>query len=400
MSHLCLLGVATLTLTSAGFAGSDTNADLQARLTAAETRISELSATSNNNWLNDARTDEIRGLVNDVLADADNRSNLQGGGAGYNGGFTVGSADGNWSMTINGLYQTSWSNVEDDQTDGAETDDWSFDNTRSWLNFSGTVAGDYSYDVRHGLDGAANDWANASWDMGNGWNMTMGTFRRNDSRETMIGDGRQMTLDRTADTAIVQGARWSNTGDDMRTSVSLYNNDTEGDLNQSAYGWNVRVEYLAEGSWGQFDEFTCADGSASGTLIGFSYRTNDEGNGDGLDDDDEDVGNDGDVDWNVDLQMQMGGSSLYVSYHDSEDDSASTSENSTHVVWSTWIDNDWELYVSYLDDDATANGEVTSVGVNQYWAGHNAKWTTQYDMDDTDSDGDLNTLTTQIQLMF
>ena len=44
MSHLCLLGVATLTLTSASFAGSDTNADLQARLEAAEARISELSA--------------------------------------------------------------------------------------------------------------------------------------------------------------------------------------------------------------------------------------------------------------------------------------------------------------------------------------------------------------------
>ena len=36
MSHLCLLGVATLTLTSAGFAGSDTNADLQARIDAAK----------------------------------------------------------------------------------------------------------------------------------------------------------------------------------------------------------------------------------------------------------------------------------------------------------------------------------------------------------------------------
>ncbi|MEE2913001.1 MAG: hypothetical protein VX436_04270, partial [Planctomycetota bacterium] len=206
MSHLCLLGVATLTLTSAGFAGSDTNADLQARLTAAEARISELSATANNNWLNDARADEIRGLVNDVLADANNRASLQGGGAGYNGGFTVGSADGNWSMNINGLYQTNWSSVEDDQTPGSETDDWSFGSASSWLNFSGTIAGDYGYDVRHSLDGGGDEWHNASWDMGNGWNMTMGTFRRNDSRESMIGDGNQMALDRQGGTAVVQGA--------------------------------------------------------------------------------------------------------------------------------------------------------------------------------------------------
>jgi len=391
MSHLCLLGVATLTLTSAGFAGSDTNADLQARLTAAETRISELSATSNNNWLNDARADEIRGLVNDVLADADNRSNLQGGGAGYNGGFTVGSADGNWSMNINGLMQTAWSNVDDE---AAGTNQWGFSDGRTWLNFSGTIAGDYGYDVRHDLEDSANDYSNANWDMGNGWNMTMGSFRRNDSRESMIGDGNQMGTDRASgDPTVVQGVRWANTSDDMRTTISLSNDQgDDGAANESAYNYNVRVEYLAEGSWGQFDEFTCADGSAAGTLVGFSYRAGDEG--DGTDPDQADTV------WNLDVQMQMGGSGLYVSYNDNEDDSAGTSTNSTQIMWSTWIDSDWELYVRYLDDDATPDGEVTSVGVNQYWAGHNAKWTTQYDMDDTDTAGDSNTVTSQIQLMF
>ena len=148
MSHLYLLGVATLTLTSAGFAGSDTNADLQARLEAAEARINELSAATNNNWLNDTRSDEIRSLVHDVLADADNRASLQGSGstAGYNGGFTVGSADGNWSLKMNGLLQTSWSNVDDEELD---TDGWGFDAVNSWMNFSGTIAGDYHYDVRY-----------------------------------------------------------------------------------------------------------------------------------------------------------------------------------------------------------------------------------------------------------
>ena len=156
MSHLYLLGVATLTLTSAGFAGSDTNADLQARLDAAEARISELSAATNANWLNDARADEIRGLVHDVLADADTRASLQGSGAtaGYNGGFTVGSADGNWSMTINGLLQTRWTNVDND-ANADET--WGFTNDRSWLHFGGTIAGDYGYDIRHNLASGDNN---------------------------------------------------------------------------------------------------------------------------------------------------------------------------------------------------------------------------------------------------
>ncbi len=233
--------------------------------------------------------------------------------------------------------------------------------------------------------------------MGNGWDMTLGTFNRADSRESLIGDGHQMALDRETGRAQVQGAAWNHTGDDMRVNVAVYNNNggAEGSGttagNDSSMGWNVRVEYLAEGSWGQFDEFTSADGSTSGTLVGFSYRTADAGDGAATNEDD--------VDWNLDVQMQMGGSNLYVSYHDSEDDSAGTSSNRTQVMWSTWIDSDWELYVRYLDDDATPLGEVTSIGVNQYWAGHNAKWTTQYDVDETAAT-DSTTITTQVQLMF
>ena len=118
MSHLYLLGVASLTLTSAGFAGSDMNADLQNRLEAAEARIAELSADQNNNWLNGERADAVRGLVQDVLADADTRASLQGasGNAGYDGGFTIASADGGMSLKINGGVWTSWTTVDDETT--------------------------------------------------------------------------------------------------------------------------------------------------------------------------------------------------------------------------------------------------------------------------------------------
>ncbi|MBT5408746.1 MAG: hypothetical protein HOK75_00625, partial [Phycisphaerae bacterium] len=194
MSHLYLLGVATLTLTSASFAGSDTNADLQARLEAAETRISELSAVTNANWLNDTRADEIRGLVHDVLADADTRASLQGSGAtaGYNGGFTVGSADGNWSLKINGLLQTRWTSTDNDAAvapvDGSQ---WAFNNQRSWWHMSGTIAGDYSFDIRENLfsNGANNNdagWANGSMNLNDDWTLTMGSMKVASSRQAMI----------------------------------------------------------------------------------------------------------------------------------------------------------------------------------------------------------------------
>ena len=40
------------------------------------------------------------------------------------------------------------------------------------------------------------------------------------------------------------------------------------------------------------------------------------------------------------------------------------------------------------------------IGVNNYWAGQNAKWTTQYTMDESNASGDITTISTQVQLAF
>jgi len=393
MSHLYLLGVATLTLTSAGFAGSDTNADLQARLEAAEARISELSAATNANWLNDARADEIRGLVQDVLADADTRANLQGDGAtaGYNGGFTVGSADGNWSMTINGLLQSRWDYSD---SDAAGTDaDWGFSSNRSWLNFSGTVAGDYGYDVRMDMNGSGSDeWAWGSMGLNNGWSLAMGDMVVAADREALIGDGNQMALDRNNGRDVRTGAALHYASDDTRAWVQMFNNgDGEGTANANAYSWNVRVEMMTEGSWGQFDNFSSGSGGAAGTLWGFTYSTDDIG--------DSGSDNDGDSSWNVDAQMQWGGSAMYISYGDSSDDSdAAGDDNSLQVMYSMDLDNDWELYARMTETDLV-DGDVLAIGLNNYLAGNNAKWTTQVSWDDTSGD-EVTNISSQLQLMF
>jgi hypothetical protein len=429
MSHLCLLGVATLTLTSASFAGSDTNADLQARLEAAETRISELSAATNVNWLNDARADEIRGLVHDVLADADTRASLQGSGAtaGYNNGFTVGSADGNWSMTINGLLQTRWTTVDNEAalapSDGSQ---WNFNNERSWLHFSGTIAGDYGYDIRHGLGGTApngtttngDDWANGSMAIGD-WNLTMGSMKLASSREALIGDQNQLALSRDGGTlgsligvlspsgyAVGQGAMLSYDSDNIGFDFQLFNNMAVAapGNNLSGYTWNARVEYLVEGNWSQFGGFTSADGGAAGTLVGLSYM------GSSNDDAAAPVGNEDENMWTLDCQMQFGGSNLYVSYSDYSDSNtagvANTDLNELQVAYGIYLDSDWELYGRYIDNDgsaaATLDGSIMSLGVNNYLAGQNAKWTTEITWNDSavGPNTDVTTISTQLQFYF
>ena len=430
MSHLYLLGVATLTLTSASFAGSDTNADLQARLEAAEARISELSAATNANWLNDARADEIRSLVHDVLADADTRASLQGSGAtaGYNNGFTIGSADGNWSMTINGLLQTRWTTVDRDTplagvNDGSQ---WNFNNQRSWLHFSGTIAGDYSYDVRHGLAGTApngtttngDDWANGSLALGD-WHLTMGSMKLMSSCEAMIGDQNQLALDRDGGAlgsligvlspggyAVGQGVTLSYDSDNIGFDFQLFNNMASGapGTNNSGYTWNARVEYLVEGNWSQFDQFTSADGGAAGTLVGFSYL------GNSADDVAAPVANEDENLWTLDVQMQFGGSNMYISYTDYTDSAltgvANTDLNELQVMYGIYLDSNWEVYGRYIDNDgstaAALDGSIMALGVNNYLAGQNAKWTTEIIWDDSavGADTDVQTVSTQLQFYF
>jgi len=414
MSHLYLLGVATLTLTSASFAGSDTNADLQARLEAAETRISELSAVTNANWLNDTRADEIRGLVHDVLADADTRASLQGSGAtaGYNGGFTVGSADGNWSLKINGLLQTRWTSVDIDAGSALPLagtgSQWGFSNARTWVNFSGTIAGDYSYDIRHNMNArdAGNDWANGSMDLSSDWALTMGSMKAATSREALIGDQNQLAMDRDVNFAVGQGAQLAYTGDDLRVTMQLFNGGAAGAANQSSYTYTLRGEFMVEGAgWGQFDEFTSADGGAAGTLIGFSYSAGDDGDLAGTTLTDRTT-------WNLDCQMQFGGSNLYVSYNDFSDDGTAaptnTDVNSLQVMYGIFLDSEWELYGRYIDSDGTEapagalDGSVFAIGVNNYFAGQNCKWTTEIIMDDsaTANNSDVTTVATQLQFYF
>jgi len=414
MSHLYLLGVATLTLTSASFAGSDTNADLQARLEAAEARISELSAATNANWLNDARADEIRSLVHDVLADADTRASLQGSGstASYNNGFTIGSADGNWSLKINGLLQTRWysNTVSVDSGATPDVDNDGFETSRALLNFSGTIAGDYSYNIRWNLDdteltpavgtrGAdAIDWAYGSWDVSEGWSLSAGQMKMHTSREWIINAEDQMAVDRSitamATAFTSTGVALNYTQDDFRLNGAYMNGLIDSangagtvlvpaggyPANDNSHSWSLRGELLLEGNWGQFDQFTSVEGNTAGTLVGIAYW--DTGIGDNPVTPTTLAADGGQSGWVVDGQMQFDGSNLYFAYQKVSTDLVASDPNSILVAYGLYLDSNWEAYARYqnIDPDVagTNDAEVYTVGINYYLAGNNAKWSLDY----------------------
>ena len=131
ISKITKFGIASLLAGIAcGAAGAD-ELDLQARLEAAEARIAELSTSTDSNWINDTRADEIRSLVHDVLADADSRANMLGDGSAV-------------TVNVHGWVQTRWT-YNQNATEGVDNTH-GFNVPRVRLDISGDVY-DWSYKV-------------------------------------------------------------------------------------------------------------------------------------------------------------------------------------------------------------------------------------------------------------
>jgi len=169
--------------------GAEQNSDMAAQIADLRAQIASLQNSQGDQWLTEQRAAEIRGIVTDVLADADTRSSLQGSGAGagYNGGFFISSADGNYSMKMNVLEQIRWTfNDRSGVAQNGQT--WGFENKRTRLSWSGNLVDAswtykvayyfaYSNDVE--FNGASSVLADA-WvakDLGNGLSFTAGQFK-------------------------------------------------------------------------------------------------------------------------------------------------------------------------------------------------------------------------------
>ena len=72
--------------------------------------IAAMKQEDGESWLTEQRAGEIRGIVQDVLADADSRTSFQDSGAmaGWNKGFFLASPDGNFKLKISGQVQVRY----------------------------------------------------------------------------------------------------------------------------------------------------------------------------------------------------------------------------------------------------------------------------------------------------
>ncbi|HIA71892.1 MAG TPA: hypothetical protein EYO01_04235 [Phycisphaerales bacterium] len=65
-----------------------------------------------------------------------------------------------------------------------------------------------------------------------------------------------------------------------------------------------------------------------------------------------------------------------------------------------YLNDEWEVYARYVDRDTNTGDDVLSIGLNNYWAGQNARWTTEITWDDTVLNTDTTVISSQLQFYF
>ena len=185
-------------------------AELRSIVDTLRTEVDVLRAHDSDQWLNEARTEHVRGIVQDVLADADTRATLQGDGAtsGYKGGFFIKSADGNWDMKINGQIQARFMYNSMPDPTGPDAVDYGFEMRRLKLKFSGTIIDpSWGYKIsiinQRNAQGSNNTsgmyvedaWIKKKFD--NGMYARVGQFKAPFLREELVSSSAQLAVERS-----------------------------------------------------------------------------------------------------------------------------------------------------------------------------------------------------------
>lgn len=376
------------------------------------------------------RADEMEALVMDVLADADSRASLLQAGvaSGYDKGFFIASADGSFRLRINGRFHARF--TYNHQDNSAEDDDrWGFENRRFRMSFQGHVIDpSWRYKIGGAFDRDSGVFETSdvylAKDLGDGWELTAGQFKLPFQREWMVSPFRQLVADRS----LVYGAFRVRRSDgvqishecekfSMKLAVSdgANNDDTQAVDEDTEVALTGRVEWLVDGKWKQFKDFTGWTDDGFGLLLGAAGHWERDEYGSAAGPEEETIS------WTVDASAEFAGASLFAAVTGrSLDTTGQTQWGGVLQGGFFLVPDKWDLFArfEYGDDDSAAeNLSLLTVGVNRYFAQHNLKWTADlgyafnpiadhwassgagYREDENGDDGQT-VLRTQLQLLF
>lgn len=387
------LALAGAALAPAGTVIADDGSDVDAlrhEVAVLRGELAEMRRAAGDQWLTERRAEAIRGLVHEVLADADTRASLQSDGltAGWNGKFFLASADGNFLLQLEGQVQTRFAlNMRDDSSE--DDTQWGFEARRTKLKFGGHVVNpDWTYKIVIAM--ARDDdtvvledaWIQKS--LCEGWSARVGRFKGPFLREELVSSAKQLLVDRSAvneryNQDRSEGIQLTWTGDRIR-AAGMYGDgwrSTGTRFNQQMNEFAVmgRGEFLADGTWKQFDDLTSWSGDDFGLLVGAAAYYEKGAYGTPAGPEEETFG------WTADVSIEFGGANLLAYVVGRDMDVAGTDELAFVVQGGIFVvPDEVELFARYEWGDTDLPGDedlsLFTVGVNRYWAKHGLKWTT------------------------
>lgn len=385
-------------LACAGTLHADTASELEAlRAEVAQIRseLAQHREDTGQSWLDERRSEEIRGLVEEVLDDARSRPTFNDGlgSAGWDRGFFLKSADGNNLMRISGAikprhvynFQSNPPSTDPDPSRGG------FELTCSRFMFSGHVidpSWKYIFVAKVGNSGNFTLLdASVTKSVTDELSITIGQFKLPVMIEDLISELRQQFVDRSmVSNALAggysQGVRANYHLEDWRFSLAL--SDGRKQINKS---WNTintdwavtaRVQWKAMGKWSDYNQFTGFRGTDPLLVIGLSGHVEDGEYGPKAD---PEVIATRQVNWSADALLRHDGWSLFASFsalHTNANNSTSSDTYGAVVQGGYFVTDEVELMARYEWGHTNAvdpNLNVLTVGANYYFKQHNAKIT-------------------------
>ncbi len=364
--------------------------NVQSEVAELKARLAQLESQT---WLNERRAEEVKGLIREVLADADTRASLMQEGvmAGISdsGKIFLQSADGSFRTEISGQVQFRWIfNIQDDDSRATPADDAGFQMRRVKLAFDGHIADPkLTYSLVIATDREDGDVfmedAKIGYKFDNGLGVNFGKYKLPFLREELQSSKRTLAVERSSVNeffTLNRGEQVELTyGTDMfRANVSLNDgSNTEfSDIGADPVEIAVtaRGEVKIAGDWKQFDDITSWPGEEMGLVVGAAMHW--QTGKDGLA-----VGDY--FAWTIDAQFETNGLGLMASLtggHTDFDSSATDDRDMWGFViqGGYHINKELEPFARYEWLDADDGGDELSIltlGLNYYLKGHNAKWT-------------------------
>jgi hypothetical protein len=263
---------------------------LKARVEAQDREIASLRFKNDDTWLTEQRAEQIRGLVQDVLADADTRASLLAEGitAGHDGkNFFLASADGNYRMNISGIMQVRYiANSRDEALDDdVET---GLQLRRIKVKFDGNIISPkfmYAVQLAANRDtGAVEvDLATIGYRLTDDIRVDAGRYKDPFLREEFTPASRQLAVERSLVNAIytanyVEGVKFeAGVGERTRLYLSLNDGVRSGDpggigndfaSDMTDFAVTARADLMLAGDWKQYADFSAWSGEEFAAFVG------------------------------------------------------------------------------------------------------------------------------------